>query len=72
MQGQSHYQQIVRFLRGIGISVREEPLTVDTFLPGIMLDKGELIVDPDQLQYPGDILHEAGMPVIMCTSGEPA
>ena len=31
-----------------------------TVVPGIHIDKGELIVDERRLTYPGDLLHEAG------------
>lgn len=48
------------FLTGIGIETREQPLPADTFLPGLLIDEGRLLIDPDQLLYPGDILHEAG------------
>ena len=29
-------------------------------MPGILINNGSLIIDTDQLLYPGDILHEAG------------
>lgn len=52
--------QIVGFLREIGLSVRLETLEEETFLPGVTLEPGGLVVDPDKLRYPGDLLHEAG------------
>jgi hypothetical protein len=51
---------ILDWLRQIGLTVRFAPLGVDTFLPGVTLAPGGLIVDPDRLLYPGDLLHEAG------------
>jgi hypothetical protein len=51
---------IVDWLRRIGLSVRLAPLGEDTFLPGVTLEPGGLIVDPERLLYPGDLLHEAG------------
>jgi hypothetical protein len=30
------------------------------FLPGIRVDRGGLVVDEARLEYPGDLLHEAG------------
>lgn len=48
------------FLAGIGIPTQEVKLTVDTFLPGILIENGGLLIDPAQLLYPGDVLHEAG------------
>lgn len=48
------------FLAEIGIPTQEVELTVDTFLPGILIENGGLLIDPAKLLYPGDILHEAG------------
>jgi hypothetical protein len=51
---------IIDWLQQIGLTVRLSPLGADTFLPGITLEPGGLIVDPERLLYPGDLLHEAG------------
>lgn len=51
---------IIDWLQQIGLTVRLAPLDSDTFLPGVTLAPGGLIVDPDRLLYPGDLLHEAG------------
>jgi hypothetical protein len=51
---------IIDWLRQIGLGVRLAPLGADTFLPGVTLEPGGLIVDPERLLYPGDLLHEAG------------
>ena len=51
---------ILDWLRRIGLSVRLAPLDTDTFLPGVTLEPGGLIVDPERLLFPGDLLHEAG------------
>lgn len=51
---------ILRFLRGIGIPVDAVSLPADGFLPAIEVRDGRLLYDPDRLQYPGDLLHEAG------------
>ncbi|MDB6118206.1 MAG: hypothetical protein JWO08_1987 [Verrucomicrobiaceae bacterium] len=56
---------IIEFLRGIGLSVQERTLTIDTILPGITVDRGGLIIDRAQMTYPGDLLHEAGHLAIM-------
>jgi hypothetical protein len=53
------------FLAGIGIDVVLAPVEGDTFLPGICIDRGRLLVDPDRLLYPGDLLHEAGHIAVM-------
>ncbi|HEX8578119.1 MAG TPA: hypothetical protein VF655_00825 [Allosphingosinicella sp.] len=57
---QDDLERIVAFLRGIGLSVRAEPLPGENFLPGLAISGGGLVYDPDGLQWPGDLLHEAG------------
>lgn len=52
--------KICRFLTGIGLPFAERALPHATFLPGLAIDNGVLIIDRDRLLYPGDILHEAG------------
>lgn len=49
-----------RFLSDIGIETEFRAIEEDTFLPGILIQSGRLIIDPDKLKYPGDVLHEAG------------
>jgi hypothetical protein len=56
---------ILDWLRQIGLSVRLAPLGAETFLPGVTLEPGGLIVDPEHLLYPGDLLHEAGHLAVM-------
>lgn len=51
---------IRQFLAEIGIPTQEAALGDDTFLPGILIENGSLLIDPTQLRYPGDLLHEAG------------
>ena len=51
---------IVSFLKGVGISVREGLVPEPSFLPGIRVYGGELILDRALLRWPGDLLHEAG------------
>lgn len=53
-------RQILAFLESVGIEVAAEPLGDDTFLPAIAIRGGAVIVDPDRLLLPGDLLHEAG------------
>jgi hypothetical protein len=53
-------QRIRAFLSGIGIEVVAEPLQGETFLPGMTVHGGAIVVDPDRLEHPGDLLHEAG------------
>jgi hypothetical protein len=51
---------ICSFLSSIGIDVVEGDVPAGTFLPAIEIRNGRLIYDPAQLNYPGDLLHEAG------------
>jgi hypothetical protein len=56
---------ITRFLHSIGIPIKEVTLHEDTFLPGILIRDGALLVDRAKLLYPGDLLHEAGHVAVM-------
>src|SRR5262245_6901924 len=53
-------EKLTAFVRSIGIDVRAEALDVPTFLPGIDICRGAIVLDEPKLTYPGDILHEAG------------
>ena len=53
-------ERLATFVRGIGIEVRAATLPADTFLPGLDIRDGALLVDQARLAHPGDILHEAG------------
>lgn len=52
--------KIAGFLQDIGISIRAAKLDDTTFLPGISIKNGCLLVDEEKMTYPGDLLHEAG------------
>jgi hypothetical protein len=52
--------QIIRFLLDIGFQIGEIELSQQTFLPGITVDRGTILIDESKLLYPGDLLHEAG------------
>jgi hypothetical protein len=60
MRHAEHLPAILAFLAQAGIAVREEPIGRDTFLAGIAIRDGALVFDPERLQWPGDLLHEAG------------
>ena len=51
---------IVAFLARIGLCAKEGPIPNQTFLPGISVAEGVLVLDRQRLLYPGDLLHEAG------------
>src|SRR2546428_2615857 len=53
-------RKIVDFVTEIGIEVTHEQVNHETFLPGILVRRGKILVDEAKLKYPGDLLHEAG------------
>ena len=53
-------ERCVAFLHEIGIETEFSSLPGDSFLPGLSIEKGRIIIDREALAYPGDILHEAG------------
>jgi len=53
-------EKIARFLMEIGIEIVPANLPDETFLPGILVENGKLLVDEAKLKYPGDLFHEAG------------
>lgn len=53
-------QIMADFLNEIGIEVKPGKFDDETFLPGIFVDNGKLIIDESKLLYPGDLLHEGG------------
>jgi hypothetical protein len=53
-------ERMVAFVRGMGIDVRAVELPEPTFLPGLGIRHGAILVDEERLTYPGDFLHEAG------------
>jgi len=54
------YRAIHAFIAGLGLPIAEAELDDTTFLPGIAIRDGGLLVDPARLRWPGDLLHEAG------------
>lgn len=53
-------QQIADFIESIGLEIESVNIPGNTFLPGILVKGGRILVDEATLEYPGDILHEAG------------
>lgn len=64
--------RIVAFLREIGLEVVGGPIAGETFLPGIRVDAGRLLLDPEALRWPGDLLHEAGHLALVPAERRPA
>ena len=52
--------RILRFLLDIGFQFKEVEISQRTFVPGIAIDRGTLLIEKSKLLYPGDLLHEAG------------
>lgn len=52
--------RIVAFIAEVGIPILERDLSVATFLPGILIERGVIVFDRAKLLSPGDLLHEAG------------
>jgi hypothetical protein len=50
----------INFLKDIGITVGYASIDGVSFLPGVSIVSGGIIIDEEKLLYPGDILHEAG------------
>ncbi len=50
----------IAFLNEIGLTVKVQKIDDTSFLPGLSIENGCIIIDKGSLKYPGDILHEAG------------
>ena len=57
--------RIAAFLGEIGLDVHFGPVSSNSFLPGIQVERNGLRVDVETLKYPGDLLHEAGHLAVM-------
>jgi hypothetical protein len=56
----TYTQIIVDFINRIGITCIPQKLAHNTFLPGIDIQNGAILYDPEHMKFPGDLLHEAG------------
>jgi hypothetical protein len=54
------FEKCIVFLNDIGIKTIFTEIEPDSFLPGLTIENGMIIIDLNQLKHPGDILHEAG------------
>jgi hypothetical protein len=55
------FEKALYFIEEIGIEVEFGAIPHnDCFLPGLLIEQGRIVVDRNGLQFPGDILHEAG------------
>ncbi|WP_428253045.1 hypothetical protein [Gynuella sp.] len=60
MEPENITRTITDFLNLVKIPIEYSQLSTHTFLPGILIHQGRLIIDLDKLKYSGDLLHEAG------------
>lgn len=56
------------FLQSIGITTIEKEFEGTSFLPGLKIENGNLLIHRRQLLYPGDILHEGGHIAVTVTA----
>jgi hypothetical protein len=72
---------ILPFLARVGVPVTLAPVAACAFLPGLTVAAGGIVADLDRLEWPGDLLHEAGhvavtapalRPTLAEVSGDPA
>ena len=66
------FERSIAFIRSIGITVTERPIEEETFLPGILISQGGIVIDIEKLKYPGDVLHEAGHIAVIPEAERPA
>ncbi len=62
-------KKLADFVRHVGIEAAPADLAGPTFLPGLDVRFGAVLIDETRLTYPGDILHEAGH-VAVCDPAE--
>jgi hypothetical protein len=48
------------FVNSIGLRTQPAHIAQHTFLPGLHIADGTILIDESRLLFPGDILHEAG------------
>lgn len=62
------FEKCISFLNSIGIQTIYRKIETDSFLPGLLIEKGNIIIDKDTLEHAGDILHEAGHLAVVPTA----
>ncbi|GGX24326.1 hypothetical protein [Undibacterium macrobrachii] len=58
--GEKYQQVMCDFIESLGIAIIPKRLDHPTFLPGLDLGPNCIYLDVKKMQYPGDLLHEAG------------
>lgn len=59
ISGSNAFEKCLDFLNSISVKIVFGAVD-ESFLPGITIDNGIIIIDKEKLKYPGDVLHEAG------------
>jgi hypothetical protein len=65
-------QKCITFLNEIGIMTILDESSTEGVLPGLSIQKGCIVIRKDNLQYPGDLLHEAGHIAVVPASDRPS
>ena len=65
-------ETILAFLDEIELPASEGFVPTDSFLPGIRIERGTLVLDRLALRWPGDLLHEAGHIAVTPSALRPA
>ncbi|MEO8885322.1 MAG: hypothetical protein ABI367_04605, partial [Mucilaginibacter sp.] len=60
---------ILSFFQDIGLAHLLGPVETGAVMPGLTIKNGVIVIDTEQLLYPGDMLHEAGHVATMPPSG---
>lgn len=55
-----YIEKITTFFTEIGINWRYGEIAGESFLSGVQISKGTMVIDINRLKHPGDLLHEAG------------
>lgn len=53
-------QKAIEGLRRLGIPIRLTQIRENSFIPGVWIDRGTLVVNPEHVFFLGDIFHESG------------
>jgi hypothetical protein len=64
-------EKCIAFFHEIGIPTALRKLGKDSFLPGLSIEDGVIVIDKEALEYPGDILHEAGHIAVVPSEDRP-
>lgn len=66
--GRNTKDDVLDFFEAVRIPFRFGTISTYSFLPGILIQEGRLVIDMELLRYPGDLLHEAGHIAVTPTS----